>query len=123
MDTLELTTVRLLVERSGSGFRLKALLILSNLLDVKLIGKKQLDWLLPLVDSVPETWTLNDYAIAIPLLRNAGYDVGELTCDVYKHVVAREKLAIAEWIIRNAEGLGVRLHLHITPSVHQPQLT
>lgn len=122
MDAVDISTLRIFIEKGGSTFRLKSLLVLSNLVDLKLIGARQLDWLFPLVDSVPETWSVHEYSIAIPLLRAAGLQVGELTCQVYGHVVAREKLPIAEWIVRNAEGLGVQLHLRVVPA-HQPQST
>lgn len=111
-----LALLRTIVEKGSAPARVKALLVLSNMLSLKIIDEKAIDWLPPLVGEVPEKWTLNEYCVALPLLRDAGYPIGELTCDVWKKVRGDERQPVGEWIVRNALSLGIQTHIHISPA-------
>lgn len=112
--------VERLVRTGNAASRMKALLILSNLLDLNLISGKTIDWLPVLVGEVPANWTLNDISVALPMLKRAGYPVGELTCDVFSKVAPHERQSVAEWIVRNADSLGVQTHVRISPALSRP---
>lgn len=114
--------MRKVVEVGESPSRMKALLVLSNLIDFRMIEGRELSWLFQLVGEVPERWTMNDYSIALPMLRRVGYDISETTCLVWRKAPSHERAAIAEWIARNAESLSVRTHIHVVPIPH-PQST